>query len=231
MAHLVIDNREHGLIRHLVAKCTPHRVAALPVGDVLCTYDAGGCSWIMERKRADDFSASIQDGRWREQTSRLMATGHRVFFVIEGDLRGLDNMYGPTVSAMVNASLRSSSCCFRTMDVEETACFVVHLVKKLSSYPSSVVAAGLRPPPQSKSKRQRASEADSVLIRQLMCIPSVSERIAEHLVQRFGDLEALQTALRDVPSFPRIQIGAKTFLGKARIAKLAKHLLRADAVC
>ena len=87
MAHLVIDNREHGLIRHLVAKSTPHRVAALPVADILCTYDAGGCSWIMERKRADDFSASIQDGRWREQTSRLMATGHRVFFVIEGDLR------------------------------------------------------------------------------------------------------------------------------------------------
>ena len=68
---------------------------------------------------------------------------------------------------------------------------------------------------------------DSVLVRQLMCVPSVSERIAEDLVQRFGDLEALQTALRDVRSFPRIQISARTFLGKARIAKLAKHLLRA----
>ena len=230
MAHLVIDNREHGLIRHLVAECTAHRVAALPVGDLLCTYDGGGCSWIMERKRVDDFANSIQDGRWREQTSRLFSTGHRVFFVIEGDMRGLDSMYGPMVSCIVNASLRGS-CCFRTQDVAETAFFVVQLVKKCQTFPSSVVAAGLRPPPQSKSKRQRASEADSVLIRQLMCIPSVSERIAEHLVQRFGDLEALQTALRDVPSFPRIQIGAKTFLGKARIAKLAKHLLRADAVC
>ena len=63
-----------------------------------------------------------------------------------------------------------------------------------------------------------------------MCIPSVRERIAEHLVDRFGDMETLQTALRDVRSFPRIQIGAKSFLGKARIAKLAEHLLRADAV-
>ena len=222
MAQLVVDNREHGLIRHLVAKCTPHRVASLPAGDVLCTYDGGGCSWIMERKRADDFSASIQDGRWREQTSRLMASGHRVVFMIEGDLH-VDNMYGPMVSALVNASLRGS-CCFRTQDVAETAFFVVHLVRKLSTYPSPAVAAGLRPP---QSKRQRASEADSVLIRQLMCIPSVSERIAEQLVQRFGDLEALQTALRDVRSFPPIQIGAKSFLGKARIAKLAKHLLRA----
>ena len=223
MAHLVVDHREVGLIRHLLATCTPHHVASLPAGDVLCTYHGGGCSWIMERKRADDFSVSIQDGRWREQTSRLMATAHRVFFVIEGDMRGLDNMYGPMVSAIVNASLRGS-CCFRTQDVAETAFFVAHLVKKLSTHPSPVVAAGLRPP---QSKRQRASEADCVLIRQLMCIPSVSERIAENLVRRFGDLEALQTALRDVRSFPRIKVGAKTFLGKARIAKLAKHLLRA----
>ena len=92
MAHLVVDHREVGLIRHLLATCTPHHVASLPAGDVLCTYHGGGCSWIMERKRADDFSASIQDGRWREQTSRLMATAHRVFFVIECDMRGLDNM-------------------------------------------------------------------------------------------------------------------------------------------
>jgi ERCC4-type nuclease len=117
------------LIQHLVAKCTPHRVASLPVGDVLCTYDAGGCPWILERKRADDFANSIQDGRWREQTNRLMAAGHRVFFVIEGDMRGLDSIYGPMVSAIVNASLRGL-CCFRTQDVSETAFFVVQLVKK-----------------------------------------------------------------------------------------------------
>ena len=66
--------------------------------------------------------------------------------------------------------------------------------------------------------------------RQLMCIPSVSERIAESLVAHFGDLEALQKALRDTRSFPRVEIGAKRFLGKARIAKLAKHLLTVAAV-
>ena len=180
-----------------------------------------------ERKRADDFAASIIDGRWREQTSRLFATGHRVFFVIEGDIRYLDNMYEAMIGAVVNASLRSS-CCFRTMDVDETACFVLHLVKKLQTHPASAVASGLRPPPQ--SKRQRASGADSVLARQLMCIPSVSERIAESLVAHFGHMEALQKALRETRTFPRVEIGTKRCLGKARIAKLAKYLLRAEAV-
>ena len=179
-----------------------------------------------ERKRADDFAASIKDGRWREQTSRLFATGHRVFFVIEGDLRYLDNMYEALIGAIVNANLRGS-CCLRTMDVEETACFVLHLARKLQTHPTHSVAAGLRPP---QSKRQRASEADSVLVRQLMCVPSVSERIAESLVAHFGHMEALQKALRETRTFPRVEIGTKRFLGKARIAKLAKHLLTVAAV-
>jgi ERCC4-type nuclease len=182
----------------------------------------------MERKRADDFAASIVDGRWREQTSRLFSTGYRVFFVIEGDLRWLDGMYEPMIGAIVNASLRSS-CCFRSMDVAETACLVLHLEKKLQKCPPPVVSVtGLRPP---QSKRQRASEADNVFARQLMCVPSVSERIAVALVAQFGDLETLQDALRDdTRNFPRVQIGEKTFLGRARIAKLAKHFLRSGAV-
>ena len=65
--------------------------------------------------------------------------------------------------------------------------------------------------------------------RQLMCVPSVSEGIATKLVQHFGDLESLQAALCDVRGFPRIQIGNKTFLGKARIAMLAKHLVNSVA--
>ena len=152
----------------------------------------------------------------------MFATGHRVFFCIEGDLRWL-GMYESLLGAMVNASLRSS-CCFRTWDIEETACLVLHLMKKLQNFPPpGISTGGLRPPPQ--SKRQREAEAEHVFARQLMCVPSVSERIATCLVQHFGDLESLQASLSDVRSFPRIQIGNKTFLGKARIATLAKHLV------
>lgn len=60
MAGLAVDGRERGLIRCLAAKRAPHRVLTLPVGDVLCTYSDSGCAWILERKRADDFAASIQ---------------------------------------------------------------------------------------------------------------------------------------------------------------------------
>ena len=226
MERLAVDSRERALIQCLAAKRAPHQVLSLPAGDVLCKYEGRGSSWIMERKRADDFADSIRDGRWREQSSRLFATGLRVFFVIEGDLRWLDRMYEPMVGAIVNASLRSS-CCFRTWDTEETACLVLHLEKKLQKCPPpSIVASGLRPP---QSKRQKTSEADSVFVRQLMCVPTVSERIATALSKHFGDLERLQEALRDARTFPKVQIGEKRFLGKARISKLARHLLSTGA--
>ena len=164
---LVIDSKEHGLIRALACGRVAHEVKCLPVGDVLCTYEHGGCSWVMERKRADDLAASIKDGRWREQSARLFQTGCKVFFVVEGDLRGL-SMYEPMLGAIINANLRSS-CVWRTMDVEETACLIMHLLRKMQSFLAPVVTGGLQP---RTSKRKRRGE--NVFLLQLMCIPSIS---------------------------------------------------------
>ena len=156
----------------------------------------------------------------------MFASGYRVFFCIEGDLRWL-GMYESLLGAWVNANLRSSIC-FRTFDVEETACLVCHLMKKFQKCsPPASVSGGLRPP---QSKRQKTSEADSVFARQLMCVPSVSERIAVAIVDQFGHIEELQHALRNISTFPRLQIGNKTFLGKARLAKLAKFFVTSGAV-
>ena len=49
------------------------------------------------------------------------------------------------------------------------------------------------------------------------------------LVHHFGDLEELQAALRDVKTFPRVEIGGGKYVGKARVAKLRTHLVRAGA--
>ena len=61
MARLAVDIRERALMKHLDTHRVPYRAITLPVGDVLCTFEGCGSSWIMERKRADDFAASIQD--------------------------------------------------------------------------------------------------------------------------------------------------------------------------
>ena len=105
---LTLDSREFGLIALFCQAACAHQVSSLDVGDVMCRYD-NGRSWVCERKRADDFAASIKDctdssrererqsyefalrsmkdGRWRDQSARLFSSGHRVIYVFEGDFR------------------------------------------------------------------------------------------------------------------------------------------------
>ena len=52
--------------------------------------------------------------------------------------------------------------------------------------------------PRAMTKRKRDADKNLVYLRQLMCIPSVSEGVAKKLQERFGSLPALQEALADV---------------------------------
>ena len=94
---------------------------------------------------------------------------------------------------------------------------VMQLVKKCAGKARGA-PSGIKP----KSKRVRDSE--TVWIRQLMCIPSISERIARLLLEHFGNLRALQYALEDLKSFPKIRLDDRTCIGKARLRILARYL-------
>ena len=211
---LVIDRREHELIKLLEQRLSP-RVASLPVGDVVCSHGDTPV-WVMERKTAGDLAKSLTDGRWADQTARLLNAGYPfVYFVIEGDLSATNLPHASLLGAYVNAELREHSTCFRCACAEETAMLIQQLVRKVGVPPG--VPSGI----QAKSKRQR--DLETVWVRQLMCIPSISERVARRLLEHFGNLRELQAALR-TDGFPRIRLDARTCIGKARIQILARYL-------
>ena len=87
MAEVTIDVREKKLIEIFNAKADGHHVRALPVGDVQVDYSSGRPGWVAERKSAPDLQASLCDGRWAEQRSRLLECDRRVVYIIEGDFR------------------------------------------------------------------------------------------------------------------------------------------------
>ena len=140
-----------------------------------------------------------------------------VFLIVEGDLSETSLPHETLLGACVNAELRESSHLIRTACVEETALIIKQLVKKCAEGPPGI-PSGIQP----KSKRARDSE--TVWVRLLMCIPSISERIARKLLEHFGALRALQEALEDVESFPRIRLDARTCIGKTRLQMLARYL-------
>ena len=161
----------------------PHQMIALLVGDAVCTYTDGRECWVAERKRAVDLAHSIKSGRWADQTARLHQSGYaRIFFVIEGDLRSPQFPYASLLGAVVNAALRPRSIVLRSIDTDESASILINLCNKAGSSPPGVPLA-LTPPVVPLGKRKRDAEVGTVWKRQLMCVPSVSEK---HILGRKG---------------------------------------------
>ncbi len=83
----ILDNREHSLSTELTRIGLPFSVKALDVGDFMIQTAEGVPLLVGERKSFADFAASNNDGRYREQRTRLMATrgqGVAVLYVLEG---------------------------------------------------------------------------------------------------------------------------------------------------
>ena len=221
---LLVDYRERRLAELLDV---PHLVRNLAVGDLVCDY-GGGNRWIAERKTASDLAQSIVSGRWRDQLHRLRETSCRIIFLVEGDLRSTTFNYDSLLGAVINAELRKGSCVIRTVDLHETAAVVRHLVEK-GEYEPGMPPSALTPPSvSSASKRERDCDRKVCWTRMLMCVPSVSERIAKKLLDEYGSLPAIQTALQTPKTFKRVRLDDRFCLGKDRIQKLALHLTDAD---
>ena len=99
--------------------------------------------------------------------------------------------------------------------MRETAALVQLLAKKCGHAAPSIPTGNS--PARPLTKRKRDADQQTVFLRQLMVIPSISESIAKKLVEHFGSLPALQEAVHgDRKKFPRIELGNQA-LGQARI--------------
>jgi len=98
---------------------------------------------IFERKTLQDLASSIRDGRYAEQSFRLNACevpNHHVIYIVEGDLR----YYRPyksnvdkraLLSAMASISYYKGFSLYRSLNVEETAEFILQMAAKIARRP------------------------------------------------------------------------------------------------
>ena len=140
------------------AKPTSHEIKSerLPLGDIILHDPAGQGQGqgqgrdivLFERKTLNDLAASIQDGRYKEQSFRLLqssatATGfhpHNIVYIIEGDIgqyeakRNKNNRITKTAlqSAMVSLLYYKGFSVVRTMNLGETAEFILHFADKVA---------------------------------------------------------------------------------------------------
>ena len=217
IVNMIVDDREHDLIARLQLENVDFVKKRLPLGDIL--YENNGTTCIVERKRTDDFAASITDGRWREQKARLKESGALVVYLIEGSLYHQNKPPETLSSALWNTMLRDNLWVIQTRGIEDTVLHLLQLRKKIG-----VEIKGGTGVKSLLSKRKR--KIDNVFLLMLMSIPGVSERVATAIVQKWPTLTELQTQLREEDKALRsVQVTSKRKIGKKVIESLKTHLM------
>jgi len=86
MTKLIIDQRENK-IKNLLEEDENIEYTNLDLGDFVFKIK-DEIVLIIERKTVEDLAASIKDGRYREQKSRLLAnfSKHQILYIIEGNV-------------------------------------------------------------------------------------------------------------------------------------------------
>lgn len=126
---------------------TNHEIKSerLPLGDIIIHDPKQEKDIVLfERKTLNDLAASIRDGRYKEQSFRLSQTtdfhNHNIIYIIEGDIAkyrphpSISNGVTKSAlqSAMVSLLYYKGFSVIRTMNVGETADFILHFADKVA---------------------------------------------------------------------------------------------------
>ena len=173
----------------------------LAIGDVIIATTANNPVVMFERKTLADLAASIRDGRYKEQSFRLLETAsstgfspHNIVYIIEGDLARYDERHTQITktalqSAMVSLMFYKGFSVVRTMNVGETADFILHFADKLAK-------DGAAPVPQDDTYSEVAAAAkkekrdyitrDNIGEIMLAQVPGVSPKVAAAILSKYG---------------------------------------------
>ena len=202
---LILDNREHALIKALSAAGEQHEVKALTVGDVWIQAPVASVEQqqtkglIVERKALADFQASLFDGRYREQKARLLSTcqelGMRPVYVVEGNMAfAPTNLSTSAIRKLINRlTFRYGIAVIQTESVADTAEWIQNTVEQLKTTPEAFQppegASGGQQPAywQSLSSSKKTNMDAPTFARQALALcPGLSLKAANAILEAHG---------------------------------------------
>lgn len=199
-----------------VIATTNHEIKSerLPLGDIILHDPIQGQGLgrdivIFERKTLADLAASIRDGRYKEQSFRLIetaaATGfhtHNIVYIIEGDLARYDERHSRITktalqSAMVSLLYYKGFSVVRTMNVGETAEFILNFADKVAkestdgtkpAYDAEAAAATAQAYSEVSAKKEKRDYITRENIGEIMLaqVPGVSAKMASAILAKYG---------------------------------------------
>lgn len=174
----------------------------LPVGDIWIglsgeMIQAGGV--VAERKTADDLEASILDGRYREQRTRLLSfceqNKAKPLYIIEGDL---DRLYGRLTKQaltkyLTRLTLRYGVSVYQTSCLDETASLAKILQDQIKE-DSTVFQGQIVSYADTISASRKTNKLDNLGVAMLCQCPGISTKAAQAIMTQFGSFSVILNA-------------------------------------
>lgn len=214
-----------------------YKISNLPVGDFIFKKQDENI-FIVERKCIGDLSASIIDGRFKNQKQRLIDTNINIIYIIEGSIQKHAGSIPQTTlkSSILNLIYKYNN--FKVIKSEcekDTLDYLMLLFKKINNNEfvnlsnNDAVPAITTPIPSSFKKK---SHYDNVFMNQLICIHGVSEVIATKIIEKYKSMNILINAYNDLSInecenlLMDIMINEKRKLGKSLSKKIYHNLVQ-----
>ena len=215
MTSCYVDTRERDLIPML-----NWSTKTLPVGDIwigILGDDAVAGGVVIERKAVADLEASIMDGRYREQRTRLVTycseRGAKPLYIIEGCMDRLNGkMTEQTLRKYLNRlMLRYGVAVIHTTCLEDTAAACRTLSEQVAADASVFVAtdAGSVSYASTVSITKRGNKEDPTIFAAtiLQACPGVSSAVATALCTHYGSFTKVFEA--DAETIATVVVGKR----------------------
>ena len=252
---LKIDNREKKLIKLLTAMKEQFNlqnieltVEVLDIGDFIICDDNDIEKLIVERKSLNDLASSIKDGRYIEQSlrlSNLSLHNHNIIYLVEGNLSTWTNKYKVQAntlhSAIFSLNYYKGFSVHKTNDMTETAEYLLRVCDKLNRsqkkvpyYHDGEINDNKKIPDNYVSviKKVKKDNITPENISEIILsqIPGISAKTSQVIINQFGSLYQLLSALNDDPkcmdniSFTT-EKGTRRKISKTAIRNISQYLL------
>ena len=219
-----IDTREKSLIEIFKEyyPTIPISIEQLDIGDVIITNDY--CNILIERKTICDALASFKDGRWKNQTQRILDNYDKSLYIIEND--DIFNNDRRLSSAYINTLLRDRIPIIFTNSTSNTAKAIKVIYDKLVDNPSRFVTKEVSYVNTVKTKTTKIENIDkkNCFILQLCQIPMINQKIALKIAEEHNSMKDFIATLEGWEN-PTEYLQAIDSIGVKKAEKIIEYLL------
>lgn len=214
---VVIDAREHAFIDIIRAKVLQYpfielQVAQLAIGDMEIYGPDDELMFVWERKTFQDLLSSIKDGRYKEQSFRLLHTygPTKVIYLIEGIISQLSPSEKKlAIATMSSLSLKKNFHLWRSVHVQDSVDSFLIICEKLNndllnhkgSHPKPEIPVQMQYAENMVKKVKKENITKENIGEIFLCqIPDISSTSAKVLMNHVnGDFKLLCSIVRERP--------------------------------